>query len=275
MKVLITGGSGFIGYHLSNYLLKKKHKILSILRTNKKKIVNKNIKYLFCDIESIDKHISKVEIFKPEAIIHLAWDKIPDFTEKNSKKNYLNSCKLIDSVNKISSVKKIIISGSCLEKKKTNKNNKYFVKYKTLLRKFAFRTIKEKRIYWLRIYYIFGKGQRSKSLIPYVIENFKKKQKFKIKNIDAYNNYIFISDFNHAIRNLLSTKYKSQIFDLKGNFNIPNYNICKFIEYQFNKKNIIYSKKFKKNIKDKNNYKIPNWKPKVSIFSGIKKVINN
>ena len=144
-----------------------------------------------------------------------------------------------------------------------------------MLRKFAFRTIKEKRIYWLRIYYIFGKGQRSKSLIPYVIEKFKKKKKFKIKNIDAYNNYIFISDFNNAIGNLLSKKYKSQIFDLKGNFNIPNYNICKFIEYQFNKKNTIYSKKFKKNIKDINNYKIPNWKPKVSIFSGIKKVINN
>ena len=31
MKVLITGGSGFIGYHLSNYLLKKKHKILSCI----------------------------------------------------------------------------------------------------------------------------------------------------------------------------------------------------------------------------------------------------
>ena len=48
MRILITGSSGFIGFHLSKLLLEKKHKVLGIDCMNKYYDVNlkkKKIKY--------------------------------------------------------------------------------------------------------------------------------------------------------------------------------------------------------------------------------------
>ena len=38
---------------------------------------------------------------------------------------------------------------------------------------------------WLRIFYAYGKGQRTGSLIPYIINNLKSNKKVNIKNFDT------------------------------------------------------------------------------------------
>ena len=63
-KVLITGGAGFIGSNLSNFLAKKKYKITIIddLSTGKKKnIKNKKINFVISNIININK-LKKLEI---------------------------------------------------------------------------------------------------------------------------------------------------------------------------------------------------------------------
>ena len=50
-KILIVGGTGFIGYHLAKASLKKGWKVTSVSINKPKKIRRlKNIKYIFCDI---------------------------------------------------------------------------------------------------------------------------------------------------------------------------------------------------------------------------------
>ena len=53
MRILVTGGSGFIGSHLIKFLIKKNHKVLNIDRLSKESIneslkkINKHKKLFF------------------------------------------------------------------------------------------------------------------------------------------------------------------------------------------------------------------------------------
>ena len=50
-KIIIVGGTGFLGFHLAKYYLKNNWQVLSISRKNPKKIrYLKSVNYLFVDI---------------------------------------------------------------------------------------------------------------------------------------------------------------------------------------------------------------------------------
>lgn len=73
MRVLVTGGCGFIGSHIVDKLLEEKHDVYVIdnLVTGHKGNVLHNIPIMDCDINS-DMVDEIFENFKPEAIIHHA-----------------------------------------------------------------------------------------------------------------------------------------------------------------------------------------------------------
>ena len=64
MKILVTGAAGFIGFHISNYLLKKKINVIGIdnlddyysINVKKNRLTllkkNKNFKFIKIDISS-------------------------------------------------------------------------------------------------------------------------------------------------------------------------------------------------------------------------------
>lgn len=78
MKILVTGGLGFIGSHLVDKLIKKKHKIFVIdnLSSGSKKNINLKATYLFVDLKTFISDEKKLKDFlisnKIETIYHLA-----------------------------------------------------------------------------------------------------------------------------------------------------------------------------------------------------------
>ena len=76
MRLLITGGLGFIGSHLVESLSKKNYEILILTKSLSKKsnlpILNKNIKVKKINITNFNKVGKIIETFKPNMIIHLA-----------------------------------------------------------------------------------------------------------------------------------------------------------------------------------------------------------
>ncbi|SVB00343.1 uncharacterized protein METZ01_LOCUS153197, partial [marine metagenome] len=76
MKILITGGLGFVGSHLVDLLLEEKHKIIILTKSySKKQNVShklKKIKVEKVDITNFKKLSKSIENNKPDVIIHLA-----------------------------------------------------------------------------------------------------------------------------------------------------------------------------------------------------------
>ena len=74
MRVLVTGGAGFIASHIVDRLVKLNHKVSIVdnLSTGKAVNLNENARFYKCDITNIDELMVVFDLEKPEVVIHHA-----------------------------------------------------------------------------------------------------------------------------------------------------------------------------------------------------------
>lgn len=115
MKILVTGGAGFIGSHITRVLCDKGHKVVVVddLRFGYKKFVDKRATFLkisLDDTKSLEKALQGVNI-----VMHLAASSIIEFSYKQPlsyfENNVTNGVKLLEAMRK-NGVKKIIYSST-------------------------------------------------------------------------------------------------------------------------------------------------------------------
>ncbi len=116
MKILVTGGAGYIGSVCVNSLIEKNHQVIVVdnLSKGKKELVNKKAKFYQSDLtdkDSLKKIFSENKI---DAIIHFASYKSVEESMENAQKysdNILGTINLLNSIVEFK-VKKIIFSSS-------------------------------------------------------------------------------------------------------------------------------------------------------------------
>ena len=180
--MLVTGGTGFIGYHI---LKKLKGKFSIISLSSKKPITKrkiKNIKYLKCDIsnkKSLFDKLSKIK--KIDYVINLA-GYVDHSNKKKTFETHYYGCKNLVDYLSYKKIKLFIQIGSSLEygnqksphheKLKCNPIGVYG-KSKLRSTKYILKAAKKKKLPYviLRLYQIYGPNQSINRLIPIVIDS--------------------------------------------------------------------------------------------------------
>ena len=112
MKILVTGGSGFLGSHIVDQLVKEKYSVVSLdLKPSSYK--NDEVEEIVGDICDVDLLLSALD--KVDAVFHLGAVADIGYSEKNPAKtievNTLATCKLLDAMVK-KEVKKIYFAST-------------------------------------------------------------------------------------------------------------------------------------------------------------------
>ena len=299
LKSVITGGAGFIGSNLTDHLVRIGHKVVVLdnfvsgKKSNLSHHKKKDVKIIKDDISN-SKNLEKY--FKgADYIFHLAAlaEVIPSIKnpKKYFKNNVIGTLKVVEAAKKVN-IKKLIYaaSSSCYgnpkkfptsEKDKINLNNPYAAtKFigEEIIMKYA-DMFKMPNISF-RFFNVYGPRLNVSGQYSAVIGNFLSQKKNNIPltivgNGKQTRDFIHVDDLVSAFIKVIKSRYVKKIYNIGSGKRTSINTIAsifngkkKFIPIRPGepKDSLANISKLKKDI---------NWKPKISIESGIKQLLSN
>ena len=208
-NILVTGATGFIGnYVIKQLLINNEFGIIATSR-NKEHALKQdwfnNVKYVEYDLN--DKKDNLFDYFnKPDLLIHLAWEGLPNYdSEIHIEKNLINHYTFIKSlindglkeINCIGTCFEYGLQNGCLSEDLSTIPNTTYGLAKDSLRKFL-EDLNKKKIFeykWIRLFYMYGKGQASNSLLSLVEQSIKNNDaQFNMSQGEQLRDYLPIED---------------------------------------------------------------------------------
>jgi len=245
-KILITGSSGFIGFHVASFFLKKNYTVYGIdnhndyydikLKIKRCNILKKSKQFFFIKKDIQDKKLSTLlGKIKPDVIIHLAAQAGVRYSYKNPFKyidyNITGFLNLLEAMQKNKLRNLIYASSSSIygnvKKYPINENFKFNPEnFYGLTKVFNEKLVdihhKNYRInsIGLRMFTVYGGLGRPDMFIPKIINNLKSK-----KIIELYNNGNHRRDFTYVedVSKVIFKLSKASIINNKKNLIL---NIC-------------------------------------------------
>lgn len=290
-KILIVGGTGFIGFHLAKYCISKKFNVTSIsTKPPIKTRYIKKINYILVDIS--DKNKLKKKLTKKYDYVVNLGGYVDHSNRKKTYHSHYIGCKNLNYVFKNKKLKSFIQVGSSLEygenlsplnESLRCKPSSIYGKSKYLATKFLLKKYKEENfpVVVFRLFQAYGPSQSINRLIPITIDSCLNRQKFSCSSGNQLRDFIFIDDVINAIYLSLNNKNAiGEILNIGTGKPKKVKEVISFIRKLVKKGSPQFGKiKMRKdeikivfpNIKKIK--KILNWKPKVKFDSGLKNTI--
>ena len=292
-KILVVGGTGFIGYHVLKNISSKKYLLYSLSKnkpTKEKKI--KNVKYLYCDITN-NKNLKKKLSENFDHVINLSGYIDHSKKKENILCHYFGSKNLID-IFKLKKIQTFIQIGSSLEygnlkspqiEKKICEPVSWYGKSKFKASQYLKKISKVYDLPYiiLRPYQVYGPKQKKDRLIPQTIETCLKNKIFLCTPGTQKRDFIYVDDFVFLIQKILLKKdIRYEIFNVGSGKPILVKDIIKKIrnltksgEPKFGAINMRKDEVMNLYPLTKKVEKYFNWKPKVKLIQGLKKTIKS
>tara|TARA_B100000161_G_C33552987_1_gene416321 strand:- start:925 stop:1827 length:903 start_codon:yes stop_codon:yes gene_type:complete len=293
IKILIPGGTGFLGYHLALFCKKKGWIIHSLSQFKPKK--NRKVpgvKYIFCDIRNKKRLKDKLNNYYDYIVNFSGY--VDHSKNKSITKIHFQGCKNLVSNFQNNKPRKFIQIGSSIEygKRKSPQKEISIRKIDTLsvygnakLKSTLFLLSLFKKQSFpstiLRLYLVYGPNQDNNRLIPYVISNSLKGKKFNCSPGNQFRDFTYIKDVITAIyKTIKSKKSNGEVINIGFGRPIKIKDAIQKIVKYVGKGEPIFSKLKIRNDEPLKLYpninkakKILNWSPKISFRKGIKKTI--
>ena len=289
-KILIIGGTGFIGFHLAKKCLKNNWEVTSISTQYPKLRKINSVKYIKLDIsKKRDFRILKKKTF--DGVVN-AGGYVDHHNKKKTYNSHFLGLKNLVYYFKKKKINKFIQIGSSAEYGKLRSpqfeddycNPKMiYGKSKHLSTKFLLKCFKEFSFpcVILRLYQVYGPYQDNNRLIPIVINKSITNQRFPCSTGNQYRDFLYISDCVNAIYKAInSTKVTGEIINIgqgkpakvqniinkvnkKIGFGKPLFGLIKLRK---DEGKIIYPSIIKAKT-------LLKWKPKINLSKGLNKTI--
>lgn len=225
MKVLVTGASGFIGFHCCNQLSALGYEVHAVSSKLQTDITVQWHKVDLLDSEQIRDLINTI---RPTHLLHLAWYVEPNkyWTSIKNLHWVKASLNLFEEFSK-SGGKRIVVSGSCAEydwgfsnycedSTPLNPNSLYGVcKHSLQLMLSSYASLTELSFAWGRIFSIYGPREHPKRLFASVIQGLLEGKNVECKSGDLIRDYLHVEDVASAFVELLKN-------DINGPINIAS-----------------------------------------------------
>lgn len=293
-KILITGGTGFIGYHLAKKCLDLGWQVTSVSTRRPIKMRKlKKVKYLICDISN-QKDLYKKISLKYNYIVNLA-GYVDHSNKRKTILSHYNGCKNLALRFAKSNLEKFIQIGSSIEygkikspqKENIINNQKMKTAYgmaKLLSTKFLLKLYNKNNfpVTILRLYLVYGPKQDINRVIPITIHNSLNNKNFDCSSGIQLRDFTFIDDVIEAIiKAIKNKKVLGKILNIGSGKPVK---ICKVIlkicsilksgnpqfgKIKFRKDEIISLYPSITEAK-----KLLKWKPKIRLDQGLKKTIS-
>ena len=292
-KILIAGGTGFIGYHLAKKCLSLNWSVDSIsTKSPLRKRKLERVKYIKFDIskkKNLIKNLSK----NYDYVVNLAGYVDHTHKEKTMKSHY-DGCKNLSVFFLDKKIKKFIQIGSSIEygklKSPQKENIKNFQKTYSVYGKaklFSTKFLMELKkkynfpVTVIRLYLVYGPKQDLNRLIPITIMSAIHNKKFDCSSGHQIRDFIYIDDLINVILKILkSHNAVGEIINIGSGkpINIKKLilKICKLTKGgkpQFGKIPLRKDEIIKLYPKLSKVKKLFDWKPKINLEKGLKKTI--
>jgi len=289
-KLLVIGGTGFLGSHVCREAIKKNYRVISVSTKKTKFNLIKKVKYIKCDISNSTTIKRKLN-FEVDYIINFGG--YVDHSDKNKTyQSHFKGCKnLIDFYQK-KKIKKFIQIGSSLEYGKTKSPHKektmtkkvillksIYAKSKLLSTNYCMNAFKKNffPVIVLRPYLVYGPGQKIDRLIPFIISKSLTNKTFPCSSGVQLRNFLFVEDFVKAIFKTLTKKnVNGEIINIGSNNNLKVKKVILMIKDYLNSGKPMFGKiklrkdesiKYYPSIKKAKN--LINWKPLIQFEKGL------
>lgn len=296
MKIIVTGASGFIGVPIIKQLAGKGHQILALSRSDRESLPGESITWVKANLDKPDSYKTAVESFSTDTLIHLAWQDIPDYSYIKSLKNLNQSLDLINLVMSVGSCKKIIAAGSCFEFNKLlgqcresdiGSPNNDFSWAKHSLRAWLEMKCNQQGVTmgWMRIFYVYGPGQRPGALIPTILDYLDKGEVPPIRTPKNANDFIFVEDVVEGFLSAIDREFPSGIFNLGSETSTSVLEVCRKAERVVCDSDSVFKQLQQKTSETESQVdfwadssrsrEFLGWSPKVNLSEGIRKTWSN